>query len=111
MSKFNLTKTVLEIDLNGTDYIATVDIKTIMHYKSENKESFLLATQKVADLDEVTILKLLGSIIRKSEKSAPVGFKFFKDYNPIAIVESFTPVLVEVLGINMPEAKNESEKK
>ncbi len=111
MSKFKLNKTVLEVDINGEDYIATVDMTTIVHYKKNNKESFLMATQRVSDMDEETIIKLLGSIIRKSDKSEPVGFKFFKDFNPIAIVEAFTPVLVEALGVNMPEAENEEEKK
>lgn len=111
MANFKLNKTILEVDINGEDYIATVDIKTVSHYKAENKESFLQATQRVTELDEVTIIKLLGSIIRKSDKATPVGFKFFKDFNPVAVVEAFTPVLVEVLGVNMPEATNEAEKK
>ena len=111
MAQFNLNKTVLELDINGEEYIATVDIKTVSHYKQVNKESFLQATQKVAELDEVVIMKLLGSIIRKSDKANPVGFNFFKDFNPMAVVEHFTPVLVEVLGVNMPEAKDEEEKK
>lgn len=111
MAQFNLNKTILELDINGEDYIATVDIKTVSHYKQANKESFLQATQKVAELDEVVIMKLLGSIIRKSDKANPVGFNFFKDFNPMAVVEYFTPVLIEVLGVNMPEAKGEEEKK
>lgn len=111
MANFNLNKKVVTIDINGEEYIATVDIKTVAHYKKENKTSFLQDIQRVSDLDEVAIIQLLGSIIRKSEKSNPVGIKFFSEFNPIAIIEAFTPVLIEVLGANMPEAKYESEKK
>ena len=109
MSSFNLNKVVLELEIGEENYIATVDVKTVAHYKKENKSSFLQDIQKVSELDEEIIIKLLGSIVRKSEKSAPVGVKFFEQYNPLAVVEQFTPVLVEVLGLNMPEATNEAE--
>ena len=111
MANFNLNKVVKEIDINGENYIATVDIKTISHYKKENKEGFLQATQRMAELDELTILKLLGSIVRKSEVANPVGFNFFKQFNPLAVVETLSPVLIEVIGVNMPEAETEEEKK
>lgn len=111
MASFNLNKVVLEIQIGEEDYIATVDVKTVGHYKKENKASFLQDVQKIADMDEIAIIKLLGSIIRKSEKSNPVGIKFFDQFNPLAVVEMFTPVLVEVLGLNMPEAEEGSEKK
>lgn len=111
MSSFSLNKVVLELEIGNEDYIASVDIKTVSHYKKENKSSFLQDIQKVGDMDEETIIKLLGSIIRKSEKSNPVGTKFFEQYNPLAVIEMFTPVLVEVLGLNMPEATVEAEKK
>ncbi|MBS5985276.1 hypothetical protein [Clostridium sp.] len=111
MASFNLNKVVLELEIGEEDYIATVDIKTVAHYKKENKSSFLQDIQKVGEMDEEVIIKLLGSIVRKSEKSNPVGAKFFEQYNPLAVIEMFTPVLVEVLGLNMPEATNETEKK
>lgn len=111
MASFNLNKVILELEIGEEDYIATVDIKTVAHYKKKNKSSFLQDIQKVGELDEEIIIKLLGSIVRKSEKSAPVGVKFFEQYNPLSVIEMFTPVLVEVLGLNMPEAKNEAEKK
>lgn len=111
MASFNLNKVVLELEIGEEDYIATVDINTVAHYKKDNKSSFLQDIQKVGELDEEVIIKLLGSIVRKSEKSNPVGAKFFEQYNPLAVIEMFTPVLVEVLGLNMPEATNETEKK
>ncbi|MGG7143602.1 hypothetical protein ACQPVP_09065 [Clostridium nigeriense] len=111
MSSFNLNKVVLELEIGEENYIATVDVKTVAHYKKESKSSFLQDIQKVGEMDEEVIIKLLGSIVRKSEKSTPVGVKFFEQYNPLAVVEQFTPVLVEVLGLNMPEATNEAEKK
>lgn len=111
MSSFNLNKVVLELEIGEESYIATVDVKTVAHYKKENKSSFLQDIQKVGEMDEEVIIKLLGSIVRKSEKSAPVGVKFFEQYNPLAVIEKFTLVLVEVLGLNMPKATNEAEKK
>jgi len=111
MSNFNLNKVILELEIGEEDYIATLDIKTVAHYKKENKSSFLQDIQKVSELDEEAIIKLLGSIVRKSEKSNPVGAKFFERYNPLAVIEMFTPILVQTLSLNMPEATVEAEKK
>jgi len=108
---FNLNKTILPIEIGQDSYIATVDIKTVSHYRKVNKSSFLQDIQKLTDMDEEVIYKLLGSIIRKTEEGTPVGTKFFNQFNPLAVVEQFTPVLVEVLGMNMPEAGTEAEKK
>ena len=107
----NLNKKVLDITIGEEKFIATVDIKTIVHYKEKNKSSFLQDIKKVAEMDELTIIQLLGSIIRKSEKSNPVGASFFNQFNPIAVIEQFSPVLIEVMGYNMPQAINEDEKK
>lgn len=107
----NLNKTVLEIKIGEEDYVATVDFKTIAHYKKSFKSSFLQDIQKIGEMDEMIIIQLLSSMIRKTEQSAPVGMKFFEQFNPIAVIEQFTPVLIEVLGVNMPEAKDVTEKK
>lgn len=111
MSNFNLNKVIVELDICGEDYIATLDMKSIVHYKKNTKKPFLKGIQEIKELDDVEIIKILGSIIRKNEKSQPVGFDFFKDFNPLAVVETFTPVLITVMGENMPEAENEDEKK
>ena len=109
MSSFNLNKVVLELEIGEENYIATVDVKTVAHYKKENKSSFLQDIQKVSELDEEIIINSLDA--KNKDITAPVGVKFFEQYNPLAVVEQFTPVLVEVLGLNMPEATNEAEKK
>lgn len=111
MANFNLNKTIVDVEISGEKYIATVDIKTIVHFKKENKFSFLQATQSLADMDDVTILQLLASVLRKSEKSEPVGMNELRKYNPLALIDELTPVLVEVMGFNMPEAEDEAEKK
>lgn len=111
MANFNFKKTIVDVEICGESYIATVDIKTITHFKKENKVGFLAATQSLAEMDDVMLIKLLGSVIRKSEKSEPVGVKFFNAFNPLAVVENLTPVLLEAMGTNMPEAESEEEKK
>lgn len=108
---FNLNKAILDVEICGENYIATVDFKTIAYYKKEFKSSFLQDIQKIGEMDEMIIIQLLSSMVRKTEESAPVGIKFFKQFNPIAVIEQFTPVLIEVLGVNMPEAKDVTEKK
>lgn len=111
MSNFNFNKIMVELDICGEPFIATIDMKTVIHYKTKNKKPFLASMQGIGDLDEVEIIKLLGSVIRKDEKSDPVGYEFFKEFNPLAVVENLTPILVTVMGGNMPEAENEEEKK
>ncbi len=111
MANFNFNKTIIDVEIDGEMYIATVDIKTIAHFKKKNKTSFLSAVQSLSELDELATIKLLGSVIRKSEQSEPVGAEFFNNYNPLAVIEALAPVLVEAMGTNMPEAEGEQEKK
>ncbi len=111
MANFKFNKTMIDVEINGETYIATVDIKTIAHFKKKNKTSFLSAVQSLSELDELATIKLLGSVIRKNEKAEPVGAEFFNDYNPLAVIEVLAPVLVEAMGTNMPEAEGEEEKK
>ena len=40
-----------------------------------------------------------------------LGAKFFKDFDELQIIGALSPVLTELLNKDMPEAKNETEKK
>ena len=111
MMNFNFNKTVIEMEICDEPYIMTIDMKTVIHYKKINKKSFLSALQGIGDLDEVEVIKLLASMIRKDEKSNPVGIDFFKGFNPIVVVSSFMPSILTCMGENLPEAENEEEKK
>lgn len=111
MINFNFNKTVMELEICGEQYIMTIDMRTVIHYKKTNKTAFLGALQKIGDLDEMEIIKLLASMIRKDESSAPVGVDFFKDFNPIEVVAKFTPLIVTCMGENLPEAEVAEEKK
>ena len=111
MMNFNFNKTVIELEICGEPYIMTIDMKTVIHYKKVNKTAFLGALQKIGDLDEMEVIKLLASMIRKDEKATPVGIDFFKDFNPIEVVANFTPLIITCMGENLPEAEGEEEKK
>ena len=40
-----------------------------------------------------------------------MGKKFFKDFDELSIVEALSTIVTELLNKDMPEAKNETEKK
>ena len=56
-------------------------------------------------------INLKGNFVTREKPKRADYMLYLNANNPIAIIEAFTPVLIEVLGANMPEAKDESEKK
>ena len=57
------------------------------------------------------ILKLIYSMVSNKKSGKVLGAKFFKDFDELSIVESLSPVVEKLLNKDMPEAKNNSEKK
>lgn len=118
MEVINLKKkNVVEININGEECIVTLDHHSINHFQKINKKGLLSIyaameeTKKTGNLELETIIQLLGSMIRKKKTDEIVGARWLEQFDSFSILEHLTPVLMEVLGANLPEAKDESEKK
>lgn len=107
----NLAKQVRTVELDGDEYILTLDVKAINHFKVTSKKQFLQSVPKFLVLDDEVVFYMLGSMLRKDEKSEPVGRKFLEQFNPFLIVEKLWPVAHDVITGNLPKANGDSEKK
>ena len=107
----NLNKKVIDIEINGGQYKASLDVATIVHYKQHTNKNFLHSIAQLGENEDLLlVIELLGSVI-KDTKGKPVGIKFFMEYNPVEVMMQFLPILTEVINGNFPEPKNEAEKK
>lgn len=118
MEVINLKKkSVVEIEINGKEFIVALDHYAINHFQKTNKKgllsiySSLEKTKENGSLDLETIIQLLGSMIRYKDTNKIVGTKWLEQFDSFSILEHLTPVLMKVLGANLPEADGESEKK
>ena len=118
MEVINLKKkSVVEIEINGQEFVVALDHHAINHFQKTNKKGLLSIyssmedAKKTGNLDLETIIELLGSMIRYKSNGKIVGTKWLEQFDSFAILEHLTPVLMKVLGANLPPAKDESEKK
>lgn len=111
MEVINLSKKVIvPILLNGLECVCILDNTTIDHYQRVNKIGFLKGLELMEKNEFRGVKKLIGSIVREKKSNRILGEKYFNQFNDFEIVSVFTPIIKELLP-NLPEAKEESEKK
>ena len=111
MEVINLSKKVVKpILLNGLECICVLDNTTIDHYQRVNKIGFLKDLELMEKNEIKGVKKLVGSIVREKKTNRILGEKYFNQFNDIQIGAVFTPIIKELLP-NLPEPKEESEKK
>lgn len=101
----------VEICINGTECVMSLALKNINHFQNNNKIGFPQALEKAEQGDLEIILKLIYSTVSDAKTKKVLGAKFFKDFDELQIIGALSPVLTELLNKDMPEAKNETEKK
>lgn len=101
----------VEVNINGTECIVSLSLKNITHFQEGNKIGLIKALDKMKKGDLKIILKLIYSMVSDKKTGRVLGYKFFKDFDELNIIEALSPVLEELLNKDMPEAKNTSEKK
>lgn len=106
-------KSVIEIDLNGKECVASLDTATINHFQKMNQTGLLSVYDKfnenLVDGFDI-ILKLLGSIIKDKATGMPLGEKYFEAFDMIDIANQLSPVITMLFNDNMPMAKSDQEK-
>jgi len=100
----------VEICINGTECVMSLALKNINHFQESNKIGLQQALEKMQSGDLEMILKLIYSMVSNKKSGKVMGEKFFKDFDE-SIVEALSPIVTELLNKDMPEAKNETEKK
>lgn len=106
------TRKESEVVINGRECVISFTVKNISHFQESNKGLGIqeaLGKMQNGDLD--MILKLIYSMVSDKKTGKVLGQKFFKDYDEMGIIQSLSPIITELISKEMPEAKNESEKK
>lgn len=101
----------IELKINGKDCIMSLSLKNIQHFQDANKIGLQKALEKMQSGDLTIILSLIYSMISDKKTGKVLGEKYFKDFDEIEIIEALSPSLEALISKEMPEAKNESEKK
>lgn len=101
----------VEVNINGNECVVSLALKNITHFQESNKMGLQKALEKMQKGDLKIILKLIYSMVSDKKTGRVLGAKFFKDFDELEIIQALTPIITELLNKDMPEAKNDSEKK
>ena len=75
----NLNKKVMDIEINGEQYIASLDVATIVHYKQQTNKNFLHSIAQLGENEDLLlVIELLGSVI-KDKKGNLVKINYDND--------------------------------
>lgn len=108
-------KKVKKFILEGQELTLSIDSISINHFQRANKKGFLKLLDEIeksqvnGNLPLYQMLQLLGSCTHLNGQ--PVGVKFFKDYDEVAIARLIVPMLFELFEGNLPKPNNKHEKK
>lgn len=105
------TRKQAEVLLNDKECVISFTLKNIEHFQDNNKISMTNALDEMQKGNLSMILKLIYSMVSDKKTGRILGSKFFKDFDEMSIIENLSPVVTELLSKEMPEAKNNSEKK
>lgn len=101
----------VEVNINGNECIVSLSLKNINHFQESTKIGLTKAIDKMKKGDLNIILKLIYSMVSDKKTGRVLGYKFFKKFDEMETIEALQPIIMELLNKDMPEAKNESEKK
>jgi len=101
----------VEVNINGNECIVSLSLKNINHFQESTKIGLTKAIDKIKKGDLNIILKLIYSMVSDKKTGRVLGYKFFKKFDEMETIEALQPIIMELLNKDMPEAKNESEKK
>ena len=101
----------VEVNINGNECIVSLSLKNINHFEESTRIGLTKAIDKMKKGDLNIILKLIYSMVSDKKTGRVLGYKFFKKFDEMETIEALQPIIMELLNKDMPEAKNESEKK
>lgn len=110
-------KSVIPVEINGVDCICVLDNASIDHFQRTNNEGLLKFYERLASAEqtgkvEVTpIIKLLGSLLREKKTGRFLGEKYLREFDSMDILKYLAPILTQAFTHNLPEAKEDNEKK
>ena len=101
----------VEVNINGTECIVSLTLKNINHFQENTKIGMQKALEKLQKGDLKMILKLIYSMVSDKKTGRVLGYKFFKEFDEMDTIKALQPIIEELINKDMPQAKNNSEKK
>lgn len=106
----NLSKKIIEVEIDNQKYKATFDMKSIETYKELTGESFILGYSKLVKFEDKTTIDFLGSILRPIENpEEPIGVKVY-DMNLIELLVVHSGIALQLVFDSLPKVKNTKKK-
>lgn len=100
----------VEIEIDGKLYDLTLDFGTAVDYQLNTGEDIMKAFEKLAKSDIVALCNLLGVMLKDKKTQEPVGVKFVKRINIMESLDYLTDKVLEVMGMSVLPADEESKK-
>lgn len=104
-------KKTVPVKINGKDCLICLDTQTIDNFQIVNKIGLNEAIDLMSKGRTTVIYKLICSMVRDKATGQILGKNFFKKFDEMDTIKFLQPVIMELLGSELPKAKNESEKK
>lgn len=106
----NLSKKIIEVEIDDKKYIATFDMRSIEAYKELSGESFILGYSKLVGFDDKATIDFLGAILRPvDDKEKPIGTKIYT-MNLIELLVLHSGLALQLVFDSLPKAKKIKKK-
>ena len=101
----NLLRKVENIKIDGKDYILAFDMESIEVFKDLTGKGVVASLDKLASLDDETILYFIASTLRRKEDDKILGRTLLNgEYDLFSLVIKLFPVVLSVVNNGFPQA-------
>lgn len=112
MESINLAnKKQIEVILNGKEVVFELCAKNIDYLQTKTKKPLAKILEEVKKSNITMTLQLIYSMASDKKTGKILGEKFFKDFDDVSIIKNLTPIIQKLSETELPEAKDENEKK
>lgn len=101
----NLLRKVENIKIDEKDYILAFDMESIEVFKDLTGKGVVASLDKLAALDDETILYFIASTLRKKEDDKILGRTLLNgEYDLFSLVIKLFPVVLSIVNNGFPQA-------
>ena len=101
----NLLRKVENIKIDGKDYILAFDMESIEVFKDLTGKGVVASLDKLAALDDETILYFIASTLRRKEDDKILGRTLLNgEYDLFSLVIKLFPVVLSIVNNGFPQA-------
>lgn len=105
----NLLRKIENIKIDGKDYILAFDMESIEVFKDLTGKGVVASLDKLASLDDETILYFIASTLRRKEDDKILGRTLLNgEYDLFSLVIKLFPVVLSVVNNGFPQANKKS---